>query len=212
MNCHQFRNFAFARQFANSRTRRFYSPALSLTLFIYLFTFVPSWPRLFISITRFPNSQSNIYSVSARLIASETSIRVTSLYDYNPNISSMMKRLQSHFINYDTTCRNRDPRDLRQVILINGFFIRDQVLVTKRSCDTSAEVSAELYREVILSALLRILLLTTFNYFHRGHILKRNSKVLFLCKRPYLSSFFSLVNHNSLRKGEYTPYDVNDAN
>lgn len=44
----------------------------------------------------------------------------------------MMKRLQSHFINYDTTCRNRDPRNLRQVILINGFFIRDQVLVTKR--------------------------------------------------------------------------------
>lgn len=62
-----------------------------------------------------------------------------------------MKELQSHFANYDTTWRDHDPRDLRQVILINGFFIR----AFSRSYNTLAEVSAELYREVIPSAPLR---------------------------------------------------------
>lgn len=174
-----------------------FPPTPSLTLFTY-----SALSRLiYFGHAKYPaNRESDIIRFPGVLIVNENSrsrrlSKAIRIYIY---IFPVMKKLQPHFANYDATWRNHeDPRDLRQVIFINGFFIR----AFSRSHDTLAEVSAEtLSRSYSECAAPNFFSLTTFT---KGIFLEEIPKYFFLVSFPICRYFFSCQSQLAQERREY---------
>jgi len=189
-----FAHFASAHQFANSRTRRcFYSPSLPLLLnFIYLsiyfciFLFV-NWTYLI----GCSNCESNIIQFTRLIVKIWFALHhyrwseCMRMYAY---ILPVMKKLCS-LCKLRYKWRNYDPRDLWQVVLINGFYIpvfsRDQEIVRYIDGSFRRTLSKSYSECVVLNFFSRCL--TTFT---EDIFLKEILKHLSLVSFPIYRQFF----------------------